>query len=244
MSLSSSGRSGAFSCALLLRCRRVRLRHTSDAGAKSKKKGYKAPAFSSKLDAKVRGSIKQIYVEGAEPGTRLLLVNPNRRVYGKGRAERFRQQDLPRGPGKVRLPRAEPPGRWIRGQPQGALAEARRQPAPVLLPQHAPAPGGSQLREDARRRRDRNDGSTAARHGHRRRTVPDRHRALGLRYRRSRRPGHDSVRRDRRASHPRRRNDRRFGHRPASRLRLGQHADARIGLLRRRLRPVRPADHV
>jgi len=57
MSLSSSGRSGAFSCALLFALAAVFAFGISDAGAKSKKKGYKAPAFSSKLDAKVRGSI-------------------------------------------------------------------------------------------------------------------------------------------------------------------------------------------
>ena len=57
--------------------------------ATAKKKGYKAPAFSSKLEAKVRGSVKQIYVEDAEPGSRLLLVNPNRRVIRKGRADAF-----------------------------------------------------------------------------------------------------------------------------------------------------------
>ena len=61
----------------------------SNADAKSKKKGYKAPAVSSKLDAKVRGSIQQIYVQDAEPGSRVLLVNPNGRVIRKARTDAF-----------------------------------------------------------------------------------------------------------------------------------------------------------
>ncbi len=61
----------------------------SDAGAKAKKKGYKAPAVTTALDAKVRGSIKQIYVENAEPGTTVLLVNPNGRVIRTAKADAF-----------------------------------------------------------------------------------------------------------------------------------------------------------
>ena len=61
----------------------------SNADAKAKKKGYKAPAVTGKLDAKVRGSIKQIYVQDAEPGSRVLLVNPNRRVIRKARTDAF-----------------------------------------------------------------------------------------------------------------------------------------------------------
>jgi len=46
----------------------------------AKKKGYKAPPVTFKLDAKVRGSIKQIYIEDATPGSRIHLVNPKGRV--------------------------------------------------------------------------------------------------------------------------------------------------------------------
>lgn len=90
MELRSTGRIGVVACALAVLMMLVLASAFWATGADAaKKKGYKAPAYSSKLDAKVRGSIKQIYVEGAEPGSRLLLVNPNRRVIRKGRADDF-----------------------------------------------------------------------------------------------------------------------------------------------------------
>jgi predicted acyl esterase len=42
-----------------------------------KQKQYKAPAVTKSLDATVRGSIGQIYIEDAEPGSTLLVANPN-----------------------------------------------------------------------------------------------------------------------------------------------------------------------
>ena len=48
----------------------------SDANAKPKKPGYEAPAVTSKLDARVGGSIQQIWVQDADPGSTILLVNP------------------------------------------------------------------------------------------------------------------------------------------------------------------------
>jgi predicted acyl esterase len=57
--------------------------------AKKKKKGYAAPAVTSTLDAKVRGSIKQVYVQDAEPETTVLLVNPNGRVIRTAQTDAF-----------------------------------------------------------------------------------------------------------------------------------------------------------
>ena len=56
----------------------------ADAG---KQRQYKAPAVTTTLDAKVRGSIGQIYVEDAEPGSTLLLANPNGIVIRSGKAD-------------------------------------------------------------------------------------------------------------------------------------------------------------
>ena len=92
MLLKSYGRCGAAATAVLLLLALVAALGfgVSNADAKSKKKkGYKAPAVSSKLEAKVRGSIQQIYVQDAAPGSRVLLVNPNRRVIRKARADAF-----------------------------------------------------------------------------------------------------------------------------------------------------------
>ena len=80
-----------------------------------------------------------------------------------------------------------------------------------------------------------------------RRAVPDAHRVLRLPDRRAARPapvGDRLPRRRRRTGRPARARhlDRgRLAHRAAARLRRGQRPDARLGLLRRRVRPVRPA---
>ncbi len=92
MELRSSGRIGAAASAAALVFTLVFAlafgAGAADAG-KKKKKGYKAPAVSSKLEAKVRGSVKQIYVQDAEPGTRVLLVNPKNRVIRKATTDAF-----------------------------------------------------------------------------------------------------------------------------------------------------------
>jgi predicted acyl esterase len=58
----------------------------TDASA-GKQRQYKAPAVTTTLDAKVRGSIGQIYIEDAEPGSTLLLANPNGIVIRTGKAD-------------------------------------------------------------------------------------------------------------------------------------------------------------
>lgn len=61
----------------------------SDASAKPKKPGYEAPAVTSELDARVGGSIQQIWVQDAAPGSTILLVNPDNRVIRKGKTDAF-----------------------------------------------------------------------------------------------------------------------------------------------------------
>ncbi|MDQ5895016.1 MAG: uncharacterized protein QG596_1277, partial [Actinomycetota bacterium] len=62
---------------------------TSNASAKPKKPGYEAPAVTSKLDARVGGSIQQIWVQDAAPGSTILLVNPDNRVIRKSKTDTF-----------------------------------------------------------------------------------------------------------------------------------------------------------
>ncbi|MEX0621014.1 MAG: CocE/NonD family hydrolase [Solirubrobacterales bacterium] len=57
---------------------------TADAG---KQRQYKAPAVTTTLEATVRGSIGQIYIEGAAPGSTLLVVNPDGKVIRTSRSD-------------------------------------------------------------------------------------------------------------------------------------------------------------
>lgn len=52
-------------------------------------KQYKAPPVTTTLDARARGSIGQVYVLDAEPGSTLLLVNPKGKVIRTGRADSY-----------------------------------------------------------------------------------------------------------------------------------------------------------
>ncbi|MBK5111158.1 MAG: CocE/NonD family hydrolase [Thermoleophilia bacterium] len=58
----------------------------ADAG---KKKGTAAPGATHPLEAKVRGSIGQIYIKDATPGSTLLLANPNGRIIRKGKTDSY-----------------------------------------------------------------------------------------------------------------------------------------------------------
>jgi predicted acyl esterase len=57
------------------------------ASADAKQKQYKAPAVTTTLDAKVRGSVGQIYVLDAVPESTLLLVSPDGKVIRTGRTD-------------------------------------------------------------------------------------------------------------------------------------------------------------
>ncbi len=63
---------------------------------------YKAPKVTKGLDAKVRGSIQQIYVEGVEPGSTVMLVNPRNFVTRASRTDRYGSKifrEVPARPG-------------------------------------------------------------------------------------------------------------------------------------------------
>ena len=55
----------------------------------AKQKPYKAPAVTTTLDAKVRGSIGQVYVLDAAPGSTLLLVNPKGKVIRTAKTDTY-----------------------------------------------------------------------------------------------------------------------------------------------------------
>src|SRR6185503_1762149 len=118
--------------------------------------------------------------------------------------------------------------------------------AVVLQAQDSEA--GAQLREGARRGRTRDDGPAATRQDARRWAVPDVDRVLRL-------PGGGSARPPRLGLEAADRREQRagptcagLGHgcrladRADARLRRRERADARLGLLGRRLRPLRPPD--
>jgi len=57
--------------------------------AAAKKKVYEAPKVTKSLDVKVGGSIQQIYVQDAEPGSTVLLVNPGNQVIRTAETDAF-----------------------------------------------------------------------------------------------------------------------------------------------------------
>ena len=158
----------------------------------------------------------------------------------------LRQQDLPRP--QARAPatrvRAAASARSTRRLPRPAPGE---QPGAVVLPQQT-LKRGPQLREDARRRRARDD-RPAARRARRSPTARSRPSSST---RATRPPRRTTCSRRSSARSPAAAPDDplapadldrgRLADRAAARLRRRQRADARLGLLRRRLRPVRPAD--
>jgi predicted acyl esterase len=60
---------------------------TGSAEAKAKKPGYAAPTVTTSLAGKPGGSIRQIWIQDANPGSTVLLVNPDNRVIRKGRID-------------------------------------------------------------------------------------------------------------------------------------------------------------
>ena len=137
----------------------------SNADAKSKKKGYKAPAVSSKLDAKVRGSIQQIYVQDAEPGSRVLLVNPNRRVIRKARTDAFGSKIFREVKPKFGYRVLNRQGDAFAGKASRKVRSLKpgANPEQLLLRQPSAAEGRPQLRDDARRGRASDDRAPARR---------------------------------------------------------------------------------
>lgn len=90
MELRSSGRTGAVAPAVaLLMVLLLAPVLGADGADAARKKGYKAPATTASLDVKIRGSVRQVYVEDADPGSRVLLVNPKGRVIRKARTDSF-----------------------------------------------------------------------------------------------------------------------------------------------------------
>ena len=171
-------------------------------------------------------------------------VGAARRAWARARHRAggpVREQDLPRSASRRRLPRA------ARGAAQPSLPRAARRGQPGALFLSADqARAGPQLREDARRCRARDDGAPPGRQDAGRRAVPDPDRVLGLPGRGSARPARlDRLARgDVRSARPGYLDGRRLADRPAARLRRGERADAWLGLLGRRLRSLRPSDHL
>jgi len=88
MSLRSSGRPGAaVTGALIFLVLLVTIAFGAARADAGKQVQYKAPAVTTTLDATVRGSIGQIYVEDADPGSTLLVANPDGVVIRSGKAD-------------------------------------------------------------------------------------------------------------------------------------------------------------
>lgn len=58
-----------------------------DADAKAKKPGYAAPTVTASLSGKPGGSIRQIWIQDATPGSTVMLVNPDNRVIRTGKVD-------------------------------------------------------------------------------------------------------------------------------------------------------------
>ena len=176
---------------------------------------------------------------GSAPGARRCS-----RAHGRRRPRRpAGQQDLlPAPPGPLHAsPR--------RHGAATARPPCRGQPAALLLQAQAPE-GGSQLREGARRHRVGDDGPSTRGEGPRRRPLSHLHRVLGLPGGRPQQParfrdrGAPGRRRRARSARARLVHGRGLADRPAAGLRGGERADARIRLLGRGIRSLRPADHL
>jgi predicted acyl esterase len=60
---------------------------SGEADAKAKKPGYAAPKVTTQLAGKAGGSIRQVWIQDAEVGSTVLLVNPDNRVIRRGKVD-------------------------------------------------------------------------------------------------------------------------------------------------------------
>ncbi len=156
---------------------------------------------------------------GGHAGPRAHPRDPARQAGRKRRRGRLREPDLPRAHARWRLPRARSHQRLFRA---GVRPVVRRRSRSELLPAAEPD-RGLPVHQDARRHAAGGDGPATAREDDGRRAVPDRGRVLGLRDGRPRQPAAGVAARQR------------------ARVRDRRREHARLRVLGRGVRPVRPA---